>query len=73
MTSQMAEYVEAAVQVARESDRLLRIDATARRIALALGEQDRIDEIAEALLRAYIRNGVTVEMDRGRLPRRPEP
>jgi acyl-CoA dehydrogenase len=65
MASDIAEYVEAAVQVAKESGRLLRIDATARRIALALGEQDRIDEIAEALLAACVRNGVTVEMDHG--------
>ena len=70
MTSDIAEYVEAAVQVARESDRLLRIDATARKIASALGEQDRIDEIAEALLRACVRDGITVEMDRGRPPPR---
>ena len=63
MHSHIEEYVEAAVEVAREDDRLLRIDETARKIAAAAGEPDHVDDIAELLLRTCIKHGITVEIE----------
>lgn len=68
MPSQISDYVDAAVRVAREDDRLLRIDETAQKIAAAVGRPDRVDYIAEALLKACIEHGVTVEIEHARPP-----
>ena len=57
---------EVAVDVAREDDRLLRVDETAQKIAAAAGEPDHIDEIAELLLRTCIEHGITVEIEHAR-------
>jgi hypothetical protein len=66
MPSHIEEYVDAAVEVAREDDRLLRIDGTAQKIAAAAGEPDQIDDVAELLLRACIKRGITVEIEHAR-------
>jgi len=66
MTSDIDDYVRAADQVARETDRLVRIDATAHKIASAVGEPDRVDEIAEALLEACVQHRIAVEIDRAK-------
>lgn len=68
MPSQISDYVEAAIRVAREDDRLLRIDETAEKIATAVGRPDRVDYIAEALLQACVEHGITVEIERARSP-----
>jgi D-serine deaminase-like pyridoxal phosphate-dependent protein len=68
MASDIDEYVQAAVQVARETDRLLRLDATAQKIASAVGAPDQVDETAEALLEACVQQRVAVEIDRAKPP-----
>jgi glycine cleavage system regulatory protein len=63
MRSHIKEYVEAAVEVAREDARLLRVDETAQKIAAAAGEPDHVGEIADLLLRTCIEHGITVEIE----------
>ena len=59
----LGEMIDHAAQVAGESHHLLRLDDAARRIAGYLGEPDRADEIAEALLRACMIRRVPVEIE----------
>ena len=66
MPSNITDFMEAAVAVAREDDRLLRIDETAQKIASAAGEPDHVDDIAELLLRTCIKHGITVEIEHAR-------
>ena len=66
MLSHIRDYVDAAVDVALEDDRLLRIDETAQKIAAATGEPDRVDKIAELLLRTCIKHRISVEIEHAR-------
>ena len=57
------DYVDAAVGIAAESGALLRVDDISRKIAGAIGAPEQMDQIAQALLEACIRQKVPVEMN----------
>jgi transcriptional regulator len=59
----ISECVEEAIEQARQNESILEIEATAQRIAAECGALDRIDEIAERLLREGAHGHIPVKMN----------